>query len=81
MQNGSAPGRALAPARKAPAASQAALISGSTLAGSKVFSMGMGIPVLDRGSLYRSGAARKSHACGCAGKVVLSGARFNGSAS
>ena len=42
MQNGSAPGFALAPARKASAASQAALTAGSAVAASKVFSIGVG---------------------------------------
>ncbi len=41
IEKGSAPGLAFAPARKAPAASQAALIAGSAVAASKVFSMGM----------------------------------------
>ena len=45
-----APGRALAPARKASAASQAALTAGSAVAASKVFSIGM------RGSGSRGGA-------------------------
>ena len=43
IEKGSAPGRALAPARKASAASQRALISGSAVAASKVFSIGMGL--------------------------------------
>ena len=42
MQNGSAPGFAFAPARKASAASQAALTAGSADAASKVFSIGVG---------------------------------------
>ena len=44
IEKGSAPrAAALAPARKASAASQRALISGSAVAASKVFSIGMGL--------------------------------------
>jgi hypothetical protein len=44
MQKGSAPGFAFAPARKASAASQAALIAGSAVLASKVFSIAVGAP-------------------------------------